>query len=37
MMKLRRMKGAEHLAHVGFTRNTYKALVGNSEGKRPFQ
>jgi hypothetical protein len=37
MIKSRRMKWTEHLAHVGFKRHTYKVLVGNSDGKRAFE
>ena len=37
MMKSRRIKWAEYLAHVRFKRDTYKVLVGKSEGRRSFQ
>jgi hypothetical protein len=31
----RRMRGMEHLAHMGERRGVYRALVGKPEGKRP--
>jgi hypothetical protein len=35
MIKLRRMKCAGHVARMGETRNAYRILVGEAEGKRP--
>jgi hypothetical protein len=37
MTKSRRMKWAGHVARVRETRNAYRILVGNSEGKRPLR
>jgi hypothetical protein len=34
-MKLRRMRGAEHVAQMGEERNAYRLLVGRPEGRRP--
>jgi hypothetical protein len=34
MIKLRRMRWTGHVAQMGEKRNTYKILVGKSEGKR---
>jgi hypothetical protein len=35
MIKSRRMRWAGHMARMGETRNAYRILVGNPEGKRP--
>jgi hypothetical protein len=35
MIKSRRNRWAEHVARMGETRNAYRILVGNPEGKRP--
>jgi len=35
VMESRSMRWIEHVAGVGRMRNSYKTLVGNSEGKRP--
>ena len=35
MIRSRRMRWAEHVAHVGERRGVYRALVGKPEGKRP--
>jgi hypothetical protein len=35
MMKSRRMRWAGHVARMGKKRNSYRLLVGKSEGKRP--
>jgi hypothetical protein len=35
IIKLRRMKGAGHVARMGEKRNAYRLLVGKPEGKRP--
>jgi hypothetical protein len=35
VIKLRRMRGAEHLALMGDGRGVYRVLVGKPEGKRP--
>jgi hypothetical protein len=35
-MKLRRMRWAGHVAHMGAMRNAYSILVGKPEGKRGF-
>jgi hypothetical protein len=35
MIKSRRMRWAGHIARRGETRNAYKILVGNPEGKGP--
>jgi hypothetical protein len=35
MIKSRRMKWAGHVARMMETRNAYRILVGNPEGKRP--
>jgi hypothetical protein len=35
IMKLKRMRCAEHVARMGEKRNAYRLLVGKSEGKRP--
>jgi hypothetical protein len=32
MIKLRRMRWAGHIAHIGEMRNAYNILVGKSEG-----
>jgi hypothetical protein len=37
MIKSRRMRWAGHVARMGETRNAYKILVGNPEGKRPLE
>jgi hypothetical protein len=34
-IKLRRVRRQRHVARIGTLRNTYKILVGKSEGKRP--
>ena len=34
-IKLRRMRWAGHVAHMGEERGVYKVLVGKPEGKRP--
>jgi hypothetical protein len=36
MIKSRRMRWVRHVACIGETRNSYKMLVENPEGKRPF-
>jgi hypothetical protein len=35
IIKLRRMRWAEHVAQMGENRNVYRLLVGKPEGKRP--
>jgi hypothetical protein len=35
MIKSRRMRWAGHVARMGETRNAYRILVGNPEGKGP--
>jgi hypothetical protein len=35
MFKSRRIRWAGHVARMGETRNAYRILVGNPEGKRP--
>jgi hypothetical protein len=35
IIKSRRMRWAGHIARMGETMNTYRILVGKSEGKRP--
>jgi hypothetical protein len=35
MIKSSRMRWAGHVVRMGGTRNAYRILVGNSEGKRP--
>jgi len=35
MIKLRRMRWAGHVAHLGEERGVYMVLVGKLEGKRP--
>jgi hypothetical protein len=35
MIKLRRMRWAEHVAPIEEKRNVYRILVGKPEGKRP--
>jgi hypothetical protein len=35
MIKLRRMRWAGHVAHMGERRGVYRVLVGKPEGKRP--
>jgi hypothetical protein len=35
MIKSRRLRWAEHVARMGATRNSYRILVGNPEGKKP--
>jgi hypothetical protein len=35
VIKLRRMRWAGHVAHVGKRRGMYRILVGKPEGKRP--
>jgi hypothetical protein len=35
MIKSRKMRWTRHLARKGGTRNAYRILVGNPEGKRP--
>jgi hypothetical protein len=35
MIKLRRMRWAEHVARMGEKRNTCRILVGKPKGKRP--
>jgi hypothetical protein len=35
VIKSRRMKWAEHIAHTGERRDVYRVLVGKHEGKRP--
>ena len=34
-LKLRRLRWAEHVAHMEESRNEYRVLVGKPEGKRP--
>jgi hypothetical protein len=33
-IKSRKMRGVEHMAHMGEGRKVYKVLVGKPEGKR---
>jgi hypothetical protein len=35
MIKSRKMRWAVHVARIGERRNTYRILVGKSEGRRP--
>jgi hypothetical protein len=35
MLKSRKMRWAEHVAHMGEKRNSYGVLLGRPEGKRP--
>jgi hypothetical protein len=35
MIKSRRMRWAEHVARMREKRNTYRLLVGKTEGRRP--
>jgi hypothetical protein len=35
LIKSRRMRWMEHVAHMGEGRNVYRVLVGKPEGKRP--
>jgi hypothetical protein len=35
VIKSRRMRWAEHVAHMGNGRSAYRVLVGWSDGKRP--
>jgi len=35
MIKSRRMRWAERVAHIGERRDVYRILVGKPEGKRP--
>jgi hypothetical protein len=35
IIKLRRMRWADHVAYMGEKRNAYRLLVGKPEGKRP--
>ena len=35
MIKSRRMRWAERVAHIGERRGVYRILVGKPEGKRP--
>jgi len=35
VIKLRRMRWAGHVAHMGEERGLYRVLVGKPEGKRP--
>jgi hypothetical protein len=35
VIKSRRMRWVEHVAHMGEGRAVYRVLVGNPEGKRP--
>jgi hypothetical protein len=35
IMKAKRMRWAGHVARMGEKRNTYRLLLGNTEGKRP--
>jgi hypothetical protein len=35
VMKLRRMRWAGYVAHIGQRRGAYRVLVGKPEGKRP--
>jgi len=37
VIKLRRMRWAGHVAHMGQRRGLYRVLVGNPEGKRPLR
>jgi hypothetical protein len=37
MIKSRRMRWAEHEAHMGEKRNVYRILVGKPEVKRPLR
>ena len=34
VMKLRRMRWARHVAHMGESRGVYRVLVGKPEGKK---
>jgi hypothetical protein len=36
-IKLRRIRWAEHVAHMGERRGVYRVLVGKPERKRPMQ
>jgi hypothetical protein len=36
-IKSRRMRWAGHVVHMGEGRNVYRYLMGNPEGKRPFE
>jgi hypothetical protein len=36
VIKPRRMKWAERVAHVGKRRGAYRILVGRPEGRKPF-
>jgi hypothetical protein len=36
-IKLRRMRWAGHVAHMGEGRDVYRVLVGKPEGKRPLE
>jgi hypothetical protein len=36
MIKSRRMRWARHVARMEEKKNTYRILVGKTEGKRPF-
>jgi hypothetical protein len=37
VVKSRRTRWSDHVAHMGDTINTYKILVGKSEEKTPFE
>jgi hypothetical protein len=37
MMKSRRMRWVGYVVRMGATRNAYRILVGNPEGKRPVE
>jgi hypothetical protein len=37
MIKLRRMRGARHVARMGEKRGVYRFLVGRPEGRRPLE
>jgi len=37
MITSRRMRWAEHVAHLGDRRGVFKVLVGKHEGKKPFR
>jgi hypothetical protein len=37
VIKLRRLRWAGHVAHMGDRRGAYRSLVGRPEGKRPLE
>jgi hypothetical protein len=37
MIKPMRMRWAEHVVHMGDTKDAHKILVGKPEGKRPYR